>query len=73
MQRKHIKQLTEPEIIELAKKDQQYFGELYGNYFKRIFRFVFKRLGGNEEVANDLTQQTFIKAMANIAKYEDRG
>jgi RNA polymerase sigma-70 factor (ECF subfamily) len=71
--RKHIKQLSEPEIIELAKTDQKYFGELYNTYFQRIFRFVYKRLGGNEEVANDLTQQTFIKAMANIAKYEDRG
>ena len=34
---------------------------------------MFKRLGGNEEVAGDLTQQTFIKAMANLKKYEDRG
>jgi RNA polymerase sigma-70 factor (ECF subfamily) len=34
---------------------------------------VFKRLGGNEEVAGDVTQQTFIKAMANLNKYEDRG
>lgn len=73
VQRKHIKQLTEPEIIELAKKDQKYFGELYNTYFNRIFRFVFKRLGGNEEAACDLTQQTFIKAMANMNKYEDRG
>lgn len=27
----------------------------------------------NESLANDLTQQTFIKAMLNISKYEDRG
>jgi len=46
---------------------------LYDNYFDQIFRFVFKRLGGNESVAGDLTQQTFIKAMANLDRYEDRG
>lgn len=46
---------------------------LYERYFEPIFRFVFKRLGGNEEVAGDLSQQTFIKAMANLNKYQDRG
>lgn len=71
--RRHKKNLSEAELIELAKQDSFYFGELYNTYFDRIFRFVFKRLGGNEEVAGDLTQQTFMKAMANIGKYEDRG
>lgn len=69
----NIKQLTEPEIIALAKKDRKHFGALYNFYFDQIFRFVFKRLGGDEDNAADLTQQTFIKAMANMDKYEDRG
>lgn len=71
--RRNKKNLTESQIIELAKSDAYYFGELYNTYFERIYRFTFKRLGGNEEVAGDLAQQTFIKAMANISKYEDRG
>lgn len=71
--KKNIAKLSESEIIALAKNDQRYFGPLYDKYFEQIFRFVFKRLGGNEEVAGDLTQQTFIKAMANMEKYEDRG
>ena len=57
----------------MTKKSQDYFGELYERYFDQIFRFVFKRLGGLEDVACDVTQQTFIKAMANLSKYEDRG
>ena len=65
--------MSEPEIIALAKKDRKYFGLLYDQYFEQIFRFVFKRLGGDEDTAGDLTQQTFIKAMANMEKYEDRG
>lgn len=65
--------MSESEIIALAKKKSRYFGVLYDRYFDTIFRFVFKRLGGNEEIAGDITQQTFIKAMANIGKYEDRG
>jgi RNA polymerase sigma-70 factor (ECF subfamily) len=38
-----------------------------------MYRFIFKRVSGNEEVAGDLVQQLFMKAMANIQKYEDRG
>ena len=71
--RRKIETLTESEIIALAKTDSFYFGALYNSYFDRIFRFIFKRLGGKEELAGDLTQQTFMKAMANISKYEDRG
>jgi len=70
---KKISELSEPEVIIRAKGDNKYFGLLYNKYFDQIFRFVFKRLGGKEDVAGDITQQTFIKAMANIHKYEDRG
>lgn len=59
--------------MQLAKKDVKYFGELYNKYFDQIFAFVFKRLGGDEDLAGDLTQLTFMKAMANMSKYEDRG
>jgi len=38
-----------------------------------MYRFIFKRVSGNEEVSGDLTQQLFMKAMANLSKYEDRG
>ena len=70
---RHIQNLSESEVIALAKKDRKYFGSLYERYFDQIFRFVFKRLGGDEDMAGDLTQQTFIKAMANMEKYDDRG
>jgi RNA polymerase sigma-70 factor (ECF subfamily) len=65
--------MTDSELVELAKTRQDYFGELYERYFEQIYRFIFKRLGGLEDIAGDLTQQTFIKAMANLHRYEDRG
>lgn len=71
--KQNISTLSEQEVILLAKKDSRYFGPLYDKYFDPIFRFVFKRLGGDEEQTGDITQMTFIKAMANIEKYEDRG
>ncbi len=71
--RKKTKDLSDSEIIRLAKEDGFYFGELYERYFEGIFRFIYYRLGKLEEEANDLTQQTFIKAMNFLEKYEDRG
>lgn len=65
--------MNDSELVALAKKDTKYFGTLYDRYFDRIFAFVFKRLGGLEDEAGDLSQQTFIKAMANLNRYEDRG
>lgn len=65
--------LSEAEIIQKARKDKAWFGVLYENYFDQIYRFVFMRLGGQEDLAGDITQQSFMKAMANIKKYEDRG
>jgi RNA polymerase sigma-70 factor, ECF subfamily len=65
--------ISEAELIELAKQDHRHFGALYERYFEQMYRFIFKRLGGNEEVAGDVVQQTFIKAMANLHQYEDRG
>lgn len=64
---------SEAEQIRRAQQDHRHFGVLYEAYFEQIYRFVFKRLGGDEAVAGDLSQQTFIKAMANLTKYEDRG
>jgi len=35
------------------------FEQVYEGYFKRIYRFIF-RLTGQEEEAKDLAQETFI-------------
>ncbi len=65
--------LTDSQMVEMAQEHHRHFGLLYEKYFDQIFRFVFKRLGGDEENASDISQQTFVKAMGAIKKYEDRG
>jgi len=67
------KTMSEAQEIQRAKSDHRYFGILYERYFEQMYRFIYKRVSGNEEVAGDLVQQLFMKAMANIQKYEDRG
>lgn len=71
--KKRIKKLEESELIIMAKKSERAFNELYERNFEKNFRFVFKRLGGNEALTGEITQLTFIKAFASINKYEDRG
>ena len=71
--KKNRTKLSDSELVNLAKENHVHFGVLYERYFETIFRFIFKRLGGDEANTGDLTQQTFLKAMSSIDKYEDRG
>lgn len=65
--------MTEKDLILRAQSDVRYFEFLYERNFDKVYRFVFKRLSGNEEICGELTQITFIKAMHALPKYEDRG
>src|SRR6185436_12635123 len=62
----------EQEIIERSKKDVRAFGEIYEKYFDRIFHFVYRQTG-DEDIAGDLSSQTFISALNHLSKYEFRG
>lgn len=64
--------LLESKNVEDAKRNPVKFEVLYNAYYERIFRFVYQRVDA-KEVAFDITQQVFMKAMVNIRKYEYRG
>lgn len=58
--------------IAAAKADPARFAVLYERYFADIFRFVLRRVQQRDLTA-DLAQQTFLKAMLGLARYEPRG
>lgn len=62
----------EHQAITAAKADPARFAPLYERYFTDIFRFVLRRTG-HRDLTADLTQQTFLKAMLGLARYEPRG
>jgi RNA polymerase sigma-70 factor, ECF subfamily len=64
--------VTEDDAIRRSFTDPSAFKPLYEKYFKRIFLFVFHRVG-EKEIAADITQQIFMNALANIGKYQFRG
>ncbi|MBV9281318.1 MAG: RNA polymerase sigma factor [Chloroflexi bacterium] len=60
------------ELLDRARQDLAAFGEIYDLYLRRVHAFCLSRTG-NQEDAQDLTAQTFERALAAIGSYETRG
>ncbi|MFK7773921.1 MAG: RNA polymerase sigma factor, partial [Saprospiraceae bacterium] len=58
--------------VQAAQQNPAHFRPLYARYFEQIFRFVFKRTA-DENLANDVCSQVFLKAMQKIGTYEYKG
>jgi RNA polymerase sigma-70 factor, ECF subfamily len=54
-----------------SQGDRTAYGELYGRYIDRIYRYIYFKVGQRAE-AEDLTSQTFLKAWDAIGDYEWR-
>jgi len=61
-----------PALVAQARTDRAAFGQLYDLYVRRVYGFC--ALGGrSREEAEDLTAQTFERALRAIDRYEERG
>jgi RNA polymerase sigma-70 factor, ECF subfamily len=59
-------QYNEKELIENSQRgDSQAFGQLYDRHVRTIYDFIFYKTR-HKETAEDLTSQTFFKALKNI-------
>jgi RNA polymerase sigma-70 factor (ECF subfamily) len=53
-------------VIERARNgDEEAFVQIYEHFSPQIYRYVY-RLTGNRELADDITQDTFLRAFQNI-------
>ncbi len=52
-------------LVRAARKDPKVFGELYIRFANPVFRYLYSRTGNVQE-AEDLTSQTFIKALSSL-------
>ena len=52
--------------------DQRKFPEFYRKNVERIYRFIYYRVGGNTELAQDLTQDVFLKAFEAFERYDEK-
>jgi RNA polymerase sigma-70 factor (ECF subfamily) len=70
--RDHSEESTsdEAELIQRAvDRDPEAFGRLYDIHVDRVYRHIYYRVG-NEQDAEDLTQQVFLKAWQAIPRYK---
>lgn len=59
-------------LVAAARTDPEAFGRLYDRYVDMIYSYVQYRIG-NATDAEDLTAQTFHRALAGLSTYESRG
>jgi RNA polymerase sigma-70 factor (ECF subfamily) len=62
----------EAELVNRAKAHPQAFGELYERYYSRILCLIYRRTL-DAEVAEELTSNTFFKALRALPRYDHRG
>ncbi|HLN64798.1 MAG TPA: sigma-70 family RNA polymerase sigma factor [Symbiobacteriaceae bacterium] len=70
--RPHDAQVDEQALVERAKRDPEAFGHLYDLFFDRIYAYVYRKTG-DRQVAEDLTADTFMKALTHIKGYRYTG
>lgn len=63
---------TEQALVEQAKQDPEAFGRLYDLYFPRIYSYIYRRVN-DRTLAEDLTSDTFFKALSHIKQYQYTG
>ena len=59
-------------LVARAKRDPEAFATLYDLYVERIYRYAYRRAGTHAD-AEDLTAQTFRRALEYLDRYDPRG
>src|SRR6266852_1998470 len=60
-------------IWRIHSNDSDAFEELYHRYSPRVFGYLYQRLDGNVEEAEDLTAEVFAKVYQKIDSFEVQG
>jgi RNA polymerase sigma-70 factor (ECF subfamily) len=67
-----LAELGDDELAERAKTSSDAFGALYDRHVRRIYSYLYYRIGQKAE-AEDLTERVFVQALENLPRYEFRG
>ncbi|GLY53871.1 sigma-70 family RNA polymerase sigma factor [Lentzea sp. NBRC 102530] len=71
----HDNAADEPwQLVKAAQEgDTQAFGVLYDQYVDMVFRYVLFRVGGDRAFAEDVTSETFLRALRSIGSVSYQG
>ncbi len=59
-------------LVRRAKEDREAFEALYLKYLKKVYTYVYYRVG-NKDDAEDITESVFLHALIHLDRYQDRG
>jgi RNA polymerase sigma-70 factor, ECF subfamily len=66
-----------PEVVDLVERaregDREAFAALYRAYLPTVYKFLYYRLNGNKAMAEDMTGETFVRALRKIGDYNVTG
>ncbi len=62
----------EKKLVKRAQKDTKFFSELYEEYYPKIFGYILRRTA-NLQDAQDVTSETFLKALKGLKRFRWRG
>jgi RNA polymerase sigma-70 factor (ECF subfamily) len=71
-QEKTMHEYDEMSIVRSVRSNPQQFGFLYERYVKRVFSYVYARIG-NVHDAEDVTAQTFLAAFESFGNFRQAG
>jgi len=59
-------------VSKLRREGSAAVVELYNAYFSRIYSLIFNQVDGDQAVAQDLVQETFLAALKSAGKFRGR-
>jgi RNA polymerase sigma-70 factor (ECF subfamily) len=61
---------TDAELVKNAKQDKEQFAALYKRYIDKVYNYFWYRVGHNQDVAEDLAQETFVRAYQALSRFK---
>ena len=58
-------------LVEAAQRDPERFDALYRRYLAQVYNYAYYELG-DHHAAEDATERTFLSALANLNRFEER-
>lgn len=65
-----LSKISDEKLVELTLKDQKHYAELISKYRYKLLRYIQKITNVSDEDAEDLLQETFIKAYYNLNSFD---
>jgi RNA polymerase sigma-70 factor, ECF subfamily len=60
-------------VVRAQAGDRDAFGELYERLSPKVYNYLYYHLNGRAQLAEDLSEEVFVKVLEKLGRYQDRG